>query len=170
VRAVCEEASSLGVAEAANYNSPGQIVIAGNTSGVNRAIELAKARGAKRTVLLAMSVPSHCSLMRPAAERLRESIQALRVRAPVIAFLNDVDAARESEPDRIRDAMMRQLYNPVRWLQIVQAMAAMGAAQVVECGPGGVLTGVNRRAAPELKTAALKDAQSLTELIETAKS
>ena len=170
VRAVCEEASSHGVAEAANYNSPGQIVIAGNTSGVNRAIELAKARGAKRTVLLAMSVPSHCSLMRPAAERLRESIQSLRVRAPAIAFLNDVDAARESEPDRIRDAMMRQLYNPVRWLQIVQAMAAMGAAQVVECGPGGVLTGVNRRAAPELKTAALKDAQSFTELIETAKS
>lgn len=169
VRAVCAEASSAGVAEAANYNSPGQIVIAGDTAGVNRAIELAKARGAKRTVLLAMSVPSHCSLMRPAAERLRERIQSLQVRAPSIAFLNDVDAASEQEPARIRDAMSRQLYNPVRWVDIVKAMGAHGATQVVECGPGGVLTGVNRRANPDLKAVALKDAQSLTDLLQATK-
>jgi [acyl-carrier-protein] S-malonyltransferase len=166
VRSVCAEASAAGVAEAANYNSPGQIVIAGNTAGVNRAMEIAKARGAKRTVLLAMSVPSHCSLMRPAAERLRDPIRSLQVRSPAIAFLNDVDAAREQEPDRIRDAMSRQLYNPVRWVDIVKGMAALGATQVVECGPGGVLTGVNRRAAPELKAISLKDAQSLTDLIQ----
>ena len=169
VRLVCAEASSAGVAEAANYNSPGQIVIAGDTAGVNRAIELAKTRGAKRTVLLAMSVPSHCSLMRPAAERLRERIQSLQVRAPSIAFLNDVDAASETEPARIRDAMSRQLYNPVRWVDIVKAMAAHGATQVVACGPGGVLTGVNRRANPDLKAVALKDAQSLTDLLEATK-
>jgi [acyl-carrier-protein] S-malonyltransferase len=144
-------------------------VIAGDTAGVNRAIELAKTRGAKRTVLLAMSVPSHCSLMRPAAERLRERIQSLQVRAPSIAFLNDVDAASETEPARIRDAMSRQLYNPVRWVDIVKAMAAHGATQVVECGPGGVLTGVNRRANPDLKAVALKDAQSLTDLLEATK-
>ena len=169
VRAVCAEASSAGVAEAANYNSPGQIVIAGDTAGVNRAMELAKARGAKRTVLLPMSVPSHCSLMRPAAERLRERIQSLQVRAPSIAFLNDVDAASEKEPVRIRDAMSRQLYNPVRWVDIVKAMGAQGATQVVECGPGGVLTGVNRRANPDLKAVALKDAQSLTDLLQATK-
>ena len=170
VRSVCMEASAAGIAEAANYNSPGQVVIAGDTSGVNRAMELARAQGAKRCVLLAMSVPSHCSLMRPAAERLRESIQSLQVRAPSITFLNDVDAASETAPERIRDAMTRQLYNPVRWVQIVQGMAALGATQVVECGPGGVLTGVNRRAAPEMKAVGLKDAQSLTDLMETAKN
>ena len=168
VRSVCAEASAAGVAEAANYNSPGQIVIAGDTAGVNRAMELAKARGAKRTVLLAMSVPSHCSLMRPAAERLRERIQSLQVRVPSIAFLNDVDAASEREPARIRDAMSRQLYNPVRWVDITKAMAALGATQVIECGPGGVLTGVNRRANPDLKAVPFKDAQSLTDLIQAA--
>jgi [acyl-carrier-protein] S-malonyltransferase len=167
VRAVCEEASSVGVAEAANYNSPGQVVIAGDTPGVNKAIELAKTRGAKRTVLLAMSAPSHCSLMRPAAERLREAIQSLHVTAPSIPFLNNVDAAREQEPVRIRDAMTRQLYNPVRWVDIVGTMGAMGATEIVECGPGGVLTGVNRRAAPALKATALRDAQSLAELIQS---
>src|SRR4051794_1464899 len=170
VRSVCEEASSAGVAEAANYNSPGQIVIAGDTAGVNRAMELAKAQGAKRCVLLAMSVPSHCSLMRPAAERLRESLQSLQVRAPSIAFLNDVDAALETTPERIRDAMTRQLYNPVRWIDIVRAMAALGATQVIECGPGGVLTAVNRRAFPEMKAAGLKDAQSLTDLMQMARN
>ncbi len=170
VRSVCMEASAAGIAEAANYNSPGQVVIAGDTAGVNRAMELARAQGAKRCVLLAMSVPSHCSLMRPAAERLRESIQSLQVRPPSITFLNDVDAASETAPERIRDAMTRQLYNPVRWVQIVQGMAGLGATQVVECGPGGVLTGVNRRAAPEMKAVGLKDAQSLTDLMETAKN
>jgi [acyl-carrier-protein] S-malonyltransferase len=167
VRTVCEEASSAGVAEAANYNSPGQIVIAGDTAGVNKAIELAKTRGAKRTVLLPMSAPSHCSLMRPAAERLREAIRSLQINAPSIPFLNNVDAASEKEPERIRDAMTRQLYNPVRWVEIVAAMGALGATEIVECGPGGVLTGVNRRAAPALKAVALKDAPSLTELIES---
>jgi [acyl-carrier-protein] S-malonyltransferase len=168
VRAVCEEASAAGVAEAANYNSPGQVVIAGDTPGVNKAIELAKARGAKRTVLLPMSAPSHCSLMRPAAERLREAIQALQVKAPSIPLLNNVDAAREHEPQRIRDAMTRQLYNPVRWVDIVGEMGKLGASEIVECGPGGVLTGVNRRAAPALKAVALKDAQSLTELVDSS--
>jgi len=171
IEAVCARASAEGgCVVPANYNSPGQVVIAGDTSGVNRAMELARAQGAKRCVLLAMSVPSHCSLMRPAAERLRESIQSLQVRAPSITFLNDVDAASETAPERIRDAMTRQLYNPVRWVQIVQGMAALGATQVVECGPGGVLTGVNRRAAPEMKAVGLKDAQSLTDLMETAKN
>jgi [acyl-carrier-protein] S-malonyltransferase len=170
VRSVCEEASAAGVAEPANYNSPGQVVIAGDTAGVNRAMELAKVQGAKRCVLLPMSVPSHCSLMRPAAERLSGPIQALQVRAPSLAFLNDVDAACETAPERIRDAMTRQLYNSVRWVEIVQAMAALGAKQVVECGPGGVLTGVNRRAAPEMKAVGLKDAQSLIDLIQTAKN
>jgi [acyl-carrier-protein] S-malonyltransferase len=108
--------------------------------------------------------------MRPAAERLRERIQSLQVRVPSIAFLNDVDAASEREPDRIRDAMSRQLYNPVRWVEILKAMGALGATQVAECGPGGVLTGVNRRANPDLKAIPFKDAQSLTDLIQAAKN
>jgi [acyl-carrier-protein] S-malonyltransferase len=170
VRALCAEAADAGVAEAANYNSPGQIVIAGDTAGVNRAMELAKARGAKRTVLLPMSVPSHCSLMRGAAARLQEAIAALKVSAPAIAFLNDVDAASEREPERIREAMTRQLYNPVRWVEIVQKMGQMGATQIIECGPGGVLTGVNRRAAPNLKAVGLKDTQSMIDLIAATES
>ena len=170
VRAVCAQASAAGVAEAANYNSPGQIVIAGDTAGVHRAMELAKSHGAKRAVLLPMSAPSHCSLMRPAAERLRERIQSLQVRAPSIAFLNDVDAASEQAPARIRDAMSRQLYNPVLWVEIVKAMGKLGATHVVECGPGGVLTGVNRRANPDLTAVPFKDAQSLTDLIQASKN
>lgn len=161
---VCEEASSAGVAEPANFNSPGQVVIAGEVAGVQRAMELAKARGAKRAVLLAMSAPSHCSLMRPAAERLQKLLDAASVRSPSIPMINNVDVATEQAPERIRDALVRQLSNPVRWSQVVTAMAARGVRLMVECGPGGVLAGLNRRIVPDLETAALRDAEGLREL------
>jgi [acyl-carrier-protein] S-malonyltransferase len=169
VRSVCQEASSAGVAEAANFNFPGQVVIAGQAAGVQRAIELARARGAKRAVLLPMSVPSHCSLMRPAAERLRERLAGMNLRPPALPVVNNVDVAIEDAPERIRDALARQLCNPVRWVESVTALASRGVRQIVECGPGGVLAGLNRRIAPALKapdfrTIALTDAHALREL------
>jgi [acyl-carrier-protein] S-malonyltransferase len=164
VRAVCLEARDAGIVEAANFNSPEQVVIAGQTAGVQRAIELAKARGAKRAMLLAMSVPSHCSLMRPAAERLRERLARISVREPAIPVVNNVDVMTEQLPDRIREALVRQLYNPVRWVESVLALAGRGVGQLVECGPGGVLAGLNRRITPEPKTVTPKDAGTLREL------
>ena len=164
VLAVCLEAADAGVAEAANFNSPGQVVIAGEAGGVQRAIELAKARGAKRAVLLPMSVPSHCSLMRPAAERLSEKLALMSLRAPRIRVINNADVVAEEAPDRIRSALTRQLYSPVRWVESVTALAGAGVEEVVECGPGGVLATLCRRIAPDLKVTALKDATTLEEL------
>jgi len=143
VRTVCEEAAAAGVVEPANFNSPEQIVIAGSATGVHRAIELAKSRGAKRAMLLPMSAPSHCSLMRPAAERLRDPLAALHMRAPAIAVVNNVEGVR--------------------------ALAGRGVQQIVECGPGGVLTGLNKRITPEPKTVSLKDAAILRELAAQSK-
>jgi [acyl-carrier-protein] S-malonyltransferase len=170
VRAVCLEARDDGIVEAANFNSPEQVVIAGQTAGVQRAIELAKARGAKRAMLLAMSVPSHCSLMRPAAERLRERLARISVREPAIPVVNNVDVMTEQLPDRIREALVRQLYNPVRWVESVLALAGRGVGQLVECGPGGVLAGLNRRITPEPKTVTPKDAGTLRELAQGSRT
>ena len=164
VRAVCLEAAEAGVAEPANFNSPGQVVIAGEATGVQRAIELAKARGAKRAVLLPMSVPSHCSLMRPAAERLSERLAQMTLRAPRVRVINNADVATEEAPERIRSALVRQLYSPVRWVESVTAFVRAGVDEVVECGPGGVLTTLCRRIAPDLKVTAPKDAAGLEEL------
>jgi [acyl-carrier-protein] S-malonyltransferase len=165
VRSVCREAADAGVVEVANFNSPEQVVIAGQAAGVQRALELAKARGARRAVLLPMSVPSHCSLMRPAAERLRERLACTSVREPAIPVVNNVDVTMEQVPARIREALVRQLYNPVRWVESVAALAGgRGVRQLVECGPGGVLAGLNRRITPEPRTRPLKDAATLSEL------
>jgi len=164
VLAVCREAADTGVAEAANFNSPGQVVIAGEAAGVRRAIELAKARGAKRAVLLPMSVPSHCSLMRPAAERLSERLTLMSLRPPKLRVINNADVAAEVAPERIRSALTRQLYSPVRWVESVTALARAGVQEVVECGPGGVLATLCRRIAPDLKVTAPKDAAALEEL------
>jgi len=168
VRAVCRDAASAGVVEAANFNSPGQVVIAGQATGVQRAIELAKARGAKRAVLLPMSAPSHCSLMRPAAERLRDRLAQTQLGRPRVRVINNVDVATEETPDRIRLALERQLCNPVRWVETVTALASAGVEQVVECGPGGVLTTLCKRTAPNLKVVSLKDAAALEELASTS--
>jgi [acyl-carrier-protein] S-malonyltransferase len=165
VRAVCEEAEAAGVVEPANFNSPEQTVIAGSATGVQRALEIAKSRGAKRAMLLPMSAPSHCSLMAPAADRLRDRLAALHMQPPAIAVVNNVDVAAERSPDRIRDALLRQLCNPVRWVEGVRDLASRGVQQIVECGPGGVLTGLNKRITAEPKTVSLKDAAILRELV-----
>ena len=148
VGAVCAEAAKAVVGEvvtAVNYNSPGQVVIAGNTIAVSRAVELAKEAGAKRALSLPVSVPSHCSLMMPAAERLAECLANITIRTPVIPVFNNVDVQAESTADAIRDALKRQLFSPVRWVETIQAFAEQGVQQVVECGPGKVLAGLNKR-------------------------
>jgi len=145
VEAACREAAQGSIVEAANFNSPGQVVIAGEKAAVERAIEAARARGARRAVALPVSVPSHTSLMRGAAERLGERLRSLEVRAPRIRYVSAVDASAHERPDEIRELLVRQLSNPVRWSDTLRTLSAGAIAQVIECGPGKVLTGLNRR-------------------------
>lgn len=145
VRAVCEQASEGEVVEAVNFNAPGQVVIAGESAAVERAAALAKAQGAKRVLPLPVSVPSHSSLMRPAAEALRTHLDQLEIRLPAIPVLHNVDAATRDSPEAIREALARQLHSPVQWVQIEQAMLAQGASAFVEAGPGKVLAGLIKR-------------------------
>ena len=161
--AVCREAAQGQVVEAVNFNSPGQVVIAGEAAAVQRAIEAAKTRGAKRAVTLPVSVPSHSSLMRGAGERLRERLRTLEVRVPAIGFVSAVDARAHAQPEEIRELLGRQLSSPVRWTDTLRAVSAGAMAQVIECGPGRVLTGLNRRIEqrPELSFLALEDPASL---------
>jgi [acyl-carrier-protein] S-malonyltransferase len=163
VDAACREAAQGSVVEPANFNSPGQVVIAGERAAVERAMEAAKARGAKRVVVLPVSVPSHTSLMRGAGERLGERLRALEVRTPVIRYVSAVDAAAHSDPDDIRAVLVRQISSPVRWPQTLRAVCADGITQVIECGPGKVLTGLNRRIEKrsDLSFLALEDPASI---------
>jgi [acyl-carrier-protein] S-malonyltransferase len=141
----CSEAAQGEVVAAVNFNAPGQVVIAGTRAAVARAIEITKAAGAKRAMLLALSVPSHCSLMAPAAQRLAQRLTTVRLVQPAIPYVSAVDARTHSEVDDIRQLLVAQLVGPVRWQDTVRALAANGPAQIIECGPGKVLTGLNRR-------------------------
>ncbi|HZX24359.1 MAG TPA: ACP S-malonyltransferase [Woeseiaceae bacterium] len=165
VRAACEQAASAGVVEAVNYNAPGQVVIAGEKPAVERALEAAKESGARRAMLLPVSVPSHCRLMRPAADRLQAALQEVAIGPPAIPVVNNVDVAVESDPAAIADALVRQLYSPVRWVETVQRFAAEGAGRVVECGPGKVLAGLGRRIDRSLPHAALDTPAALDALL-----
>lgn len=142
---VCRDAAQGGVVEAVNFNAPGQVVIAGDSAAVARAIEAAKAKGAKRAIGLPVSVPSHSSLMRGAAGQLSEKLRTVTIRAPQIQYLSAVDAAAHADPDDIRQLLVRQLASPVRWQHTVRALIATGITQLIECGPGKVLTGLNKR-------------------------
>jgi len=161
--AACREAAQGEVVEPVNFNAPGQTVIAGNATAVARAIDAAKARGAKRAVLLPVSVPSHSSLMRGAAERLAGKLATVEVRLPDVADVYTVDVRKHASPDGIRQSLKEQLFKPVRWADTVRAMLAGGATTFVECGPGKVLTSLNRRIErkPELKMLALEDSTSI---------
>jgi [acyl-carrier-protein] S-malonyltransferase len=164
VAGCAEAATSSGeVVAAANFNDPKQTVIAGSRLGVERAVELLKARGAKRAVLLAVSAPFHSSLMKPAAEALRERLADVVLAAPQIAVVNNIDAAVETEPAAIRDALYRQAYGPVRWVEVVRAIRARGIRHIAECGPGKVLAGMLRRIDPEIVGAAVVDPATLAE-------
>ncbi len=160
VEAVCAQASQGEVVEAVNYNFPGQVVIAGHAGAVERAMNLAKERGAKRTVLLPVSVPAHSRLMREAAQQLSARLDQIEVRAPVYRYISAVDAAEHSDPADIRASLVRQLASPVRWTQTVRALLAL-APTLIECGPGKVLTGLNRRIERGANCYALEDPESL---------
>jgi len=165
VRNACRDAAQGQVVEAANLNAPGQIVIAGHRPAVERAIEIAKAMGAKRAVLLAMSVPSHCSLMAGAGEALREHLSRTNIRPPAIPVINNADVASPQDPVAIRAALVRQLSSPVRWIESVNAMVGRGAGAIVECGPGKVLAGLVKRIAPSVATLSLSSSESITDAI-----
>jgi [acyl-carrier-protein] S-malonyltransferase len=157
----CREAAQGGVVEAVNFNSPGQVVIAGAREPVERAIEVAKRLGAKRALALPVSVPAHSSLMGPAAQRLGERLATVDLRAPRIRFVSAVDAAQHTDPADLRRLLVRQLSSPVRWSDTVRALAASGIGALIECGPGKVLTALNRRIERGLQSLALEDAESL---------
>ena len=158
---VCEEAAQGEVVEPANLNSPGQVVIAGHRAAVERAMALARQKGAKRAVMLPMSAPSHCSLMKPAAERLRERLAAVEVRKPVIPVVHNRSVESYEDPDRIRQALVEQLYHPVRWIETIQLLGRKGVKRVIECGPGKVLTGLGKRIVSDIEYIALQDSTAL---------
>ncbi len=161
IRKVCIDAAEGEVLEAVNYNSPGQVVVAGNKSAVERVCVLAKEQGAKRALELPVSVPSHCALMKPAADQLAEVLSSISFNTPSIPVINNVDVvAAESEAD-IRDALKRQLFSPVRWVETIEKMAADGADQFYECGPGKVLVGLNKRINKALTSNALLDTATI---------
>ncbi|MGQ0511565.1 MAG: ACP S-malonyltransferase [Betaproteobacteria bacterium] len=170
VRASCAEAQASGeVVEAVNFNAPGQVVIAGHKSAVARAMEICKAKGAKRVMPLPVSAPFHSSLMRPAAAELRGYLEKVNFSVPAIALINNVDVAEERDPARIRDALVRQAASPVRWVETVRKMAAEGVTHVVEAGPGKVLAGAIRRIDGGLQGIALTDRASLEQAVATLK-
>lgn len=163
VRTVCQEAAQGEVVEAVNLNSPGQVVIAGNKSAVERGMELAKAQGAKRALLLPVSVPSHCALMKPAAEKLRDYLSNIEVKTPQIPVLHNADVSSYHEADQIKDALVRQLYSPVRWVETVQQIASESVDLSAECGPGKVLSGLTKRIVAEMSCTALTSNEALSE-------
>lgn len=169
INEVCAEVAQGQVVSAANLNAPGQIVIAGATAAVERAMALAKERGAKRAVPLPVSAPFHCALMRPAAERLAERLQSVKIAAPIAAVVNNVDVAVETDPERIRDALIRQAYSPVRWIETIETIAGRGVSHIFECGPGKVLAGMSKRSAGDVPCASIHDAASLTEAVAAAR-
>jgi [acyl-carrier-protein] S-malonyltransferase len=166
VIAACVEAAQGEVVEAVNFNDNAQIVIAGLKSAVERACVVAKARGAKRALPLPVSAPFHSSLLKPAAARLRERLADTTLQFPVIPVIHNFDVAMHAAPDGIREALAQQAANPVRWVETVQAMAAMGITHVVEVGPGKVLQGLVKRIAPEISALAVTDAESLNSTLE----
>jgi [acyl-carrier-protein] S-malonyltransferase len=161
IRAVCVEGAQGEVLEAVNYNSPGQVVIAGDRAAVERGMELAKAKGAKRAIMLPMSVPSHCMLMKGAAEKLREYLVDVRVKTPDIPVLHNADVKNYTDGAMIKDALVRQLYSPVRWVETVLEFGKMGITHNVECAPGRVLAGLNKRIAADQQALAINDGEAL---------
>jgi [acyl-carrier-protein] S-malonyltransferase len=163
-------ASAGGEVQAVNFNSPGQVVIAGEKAAVERAIEACKAAGAKRAIPLPVSAPFHSSLMKPAAERLAQELQKTNVSRTQMTLVNNVDVRVEREPQAIRDALARQAASPVRWVETINKMVAMGATHIVECGPGKVLAGMTKRIAPGVQSLALADRAALEQAVQGVKA
>lgn len=165
VRDGCAEAAQASgeVVEAVNFNDPKQTVIAGSKAGVDKGCELLKAKGAKRALLLPVSAPFHSSLMKPAADRLKERLAATALQSPTIPVVNNIRVSVETEPDAIRQALYEQAFGPVRWVELVQALRAHGARVIIECGPGKVLAGMVKRIEPEVQATTVFDPASLQE-------
>lgn len=166
VKAICTAAEQGEVVEAVNFNSPGQVVIAGNTAAVERAMAAAKEAGAKRALPLPVSVPSHCSLMKAAAEKLAEALKTVDIKQPQIRVIHNADVAAYDSPEAIKDALVRQLYSPVRWTETVNALVSEGITESAECGPGKVLAGLAKRINKEAVCTALVSDESVKAFIE----
>ena len=166
VKAICAEAAQGEVVEAVNFNSPGQVVIAGNAAAVERAMNAAKEAGAKRALPLPVSVPSHCSLMKPAAEKLAEALKTVEIKQPQIRVIHNADVAAYDDAEKIKDALVRQLYSPVRWTETVNALVAEGIAESAECGPGKVLAGLAKRINKEAACSALTNSEQVAAFVE----
>jgi [acyl-carrier-protein] S-malonyltransferase len=156
------------VLEPVNFNAPGQVVIAGEAAAVERGVAAAKAAGAKRALALPVSVPSHCALMRPAAERLAAELARVAIATPRVPVLHNVSVAPAEQPEAIRDLLVRQLYSPVRWVETVRRLAQEGCALILEAGPGKVLTGLNKRIDKRLAALPVYDAEGLAAALEAA--
>ncbi len=169
VRAACAEAAQGEVVEPVNFNAPAQVVIAGHKAAVERACELAKSKGAKRALPLPVSAPFHSSLLKPASDRLREYLAQVNFAAPSIQLINNVDVAIEADATAIKDALVRQAAAPVRWVESVQKMSALGITRVIECGPGKVLSGLVKRIDTQLTADAINDQTSLEAVLEASK-
>ena len=169
VKAACSEAAQGEVVEPANFNSPTQIVIAGHNTALARACDIAKAKGAKRALMLPVSAPFHSSLLQPASVRLADYMSKLNFSAPQIPLINNVDVAILSNPEEIKDALVRQVASSVRWVETIEKMAGMGITHVVECGPGKVLAGLSKRIDSSLTGDAIVDQASLDKVLETLK-
>jgi [acyl-carrier-protein] S-malonyltransferase len=165
VRAVCIEGAQGEVLEAVNFNSPGQVVIAGNRAAVERGMGLAKAKGAKRAIMLPMSVPSHCSLLKGAAEQLREYLGKVDVQVPSIPVLHNADVKSHSDGAAIKDALVRQLYSPVRWVETILEFGKQGITHNVECAPGKVLVGLNKRIVSNQQALTINDGEALKQAL-----
>lgn len=166
VAALCEANAAGEILSPVNFNAPGQVVIAGSKNAIDRAVAAAKDAGAKRALPLPVSVPSHCALMSPAAERMRERLAGIEIKTPLIPVLHNAHVATETDPDAIREALISQLASPVRWVETVQKMAADGVTQAIECGPGKVLVGLNKRIAKEINTLPVYDGETLGAALE----
>lgn len=171
VEAACHEASDVGVVEAVNFNSPGQVVIAGNAAAVARAIEIATAKGARKAMALPVSVPSHSSLMLPAAAKLKDRLATTTVLPASDVAVYGVDVKVHTQPDEIRGSLVKQLHTPVYWASTVRTLLGSGVTTIIECGPGKILTGLNRRVDKnrDLKMLALEDAQSFEDALAVTK-
>jgi [acyl-carrier-protein] S-malonyltransferase len=169
VRAACAEAAQGQVVEAVNYNAPAQVVIAGDKAAVERACEVAKAKGAKRALPLAVSAPFHSSLLKPASVRLQQYLQNVAFSAPQIPLINNVDVAIVSDPAAIKEALVRQAASPVRWVETLQAMSAQGVMHIIECGPGKVLSGLTKRIGSDFTAESIVDQASLDKVLESLK-
>lgn len=165
VKAVCSEAAGSDVLEAVNFNSPGQVVIAGHKAAVERGMELAKEKGAKRALPLPVSVPSHCALMKPAADQLSEYLKSVAVQTPSIKVLHNADVVSHSDGDAIKSALVKQLFSSVRWVETVQAVRHQDILIAAECGPGKVLSGLTKRIVADMTCAALINQTSINEFI-----